>query len=67
MDDASRVDRASMILADVVMVWWRRSYADVEKGFCTIAACDDFKRELKEQSYPENSAHGARVVCGGIF
>lgn len=35
MDDASKIDLASMFLASVAMVWWRRC-ADVEKGLCMI-------------------------------
>lgn len=61
MDNASRIDHASMFLADVSMVWWRRIYVDVEKGHYTITTWDDFKRELKKQFYLESTAHEARA------
>ncbi|KAF2298379.1 hypothetical protein GH714_023386 [Hevea brasiliensis] len=43
------------------MVWWRRRHGDMEKGLCTIASWDEFKRELNRQFYPENAAHEARA------
>ncbi|KAF2288722.1 hypothetical protein GH714_011505 [Hevea brasiliensis] len=60
-DDAKKVDHAPLYLVDTAMVWWRRRHGDMEKGLCTIASWDEFKRELKRQFYPENAAHEARA------
>ncbi|KAF2282258.1 hypothetical protein GH714_043951 [Hevea brasiliensis] len=60
-DDAKKVDHAPLYLVDTAMVWWRRRHDDMEKGLCTIASWDEFKRELKRQFYPENAAHEARA------
>ncbi|KAF2281643.1 hypothetical protein GH714_044053 [Hevea brasiliensis] len=48
-DDAKKVDHAPLYLVDTAMVWWRRRHGDMEKGLCTIASWDEFKRELKRQ------------------
>ncbi|KAF2303183.1 hypothetical protein GH714_014403 [Hevea brasiliensis] len=60
-EDAKKVDHAPLYLVDTAMVWWRRRHGDMEKGLCTIASWDEFKRELKRQFYPENAAHEARA------
>ncbi|KAF2324527.1 hypothetical protein GH714_015056 [Hevea brasiliensis] len=60
-EDAKKVDHAPLYLVDTAMVWWRRRHGDMEKGLCTIASWEEFKRELKRQFYPENAAHEARA------
>ncbi|KAF2286313.1 hypothetical protein GH714_013750 [Hevea brasiliensis] len=45
-DDAKKVDHEPLYLVDTAMVW-RRRHGDMEKGLCTIASWDEFKRELK--------------------
>ncbi|KAF2294588.1 hypothetical protein GH714_012848 [Hevea brasiliensis] len=60
-DDAKKVDHAPLYLVDTAIVWWRWRHDDVEKGLCTIASWDEFKRELKRQFYLKNAAHEARA------
>ncbi|KAL4333573.1 hypothetical protein GQ457_07G007230 [Hibiscus cannabinus] len=61
VEDASKIQTASLYLTDTAMLWWRRRRNDIEKGTCTISTFDDFKRELKRQFYPENAEDEARA------
>ncbi|KAL4352016.1 hypothetical protein GQ457_06G013590 [Hibiscus cannabinus] len=61
VEDASKIQTASLYLTDTAMLWWRRRRNDIEKGTCTISIFDDFKRELKRQFYPENAEDEARA------
>ncbi|KAL4339236.1 hypothetical protein GQ457_08G033370 [Hibiscus cannabinus] len=61
VEDASKIQTASLYLTDTAMLWWRRRRHDIEKGTCTISTFDDFKRELKRQFYPENAEDEARA------
>ncbi|RVW29620.1 hypothetical protein CK203_100962 [Vitis vinifera] len=60
MDEATKVRTATLYLIDNATLWWRRRFADIEKGTCTIDTWDAFKREIKRQFYPENVAYLAR-------
>ena len=56
MDEATKVRTATLYLTDNATLWWRRRFADIEKGTCTIDTWDAFKREIKRQFYHENVA-----------
>ncbi|KAJ9705479.1 hypothetical protein PVL29_003496 [Vitis rotundifolia] len=60
IDEAAKVRTATLYLTDTATLWWRRRFADMEKGICTIETWDDFKREIKRQFYPEDVAYLAR-------
>nr|CAN70814.1 hypothetical protein VITISV_010240 [Vitis vinifera] len=59
-DEAAKVRTATLYLIDTATLWWRRRFADMEKGICTIETWEDFKREIKRQFYPEDVAYLAR-------
>ena len=59
-DEAAKVRTATLYLTDTATLWWRRRFADMEKGICTIETWEDFKREIKKQFYPEDVAYLAR-------
>ncbi|KAJ9675437.1 hypothetical protein PVL29_024382 [Vitis rotundifolia] len=59
-DEATKVRTATLYLTDTATLWWRRRFADMEKGICTIETWEDFKREIKRQFYPEDVAYLAR-------
>ncbi|RVW61528.1 hypothetical protein CK203_066547 [Vitis vinifera] len=59
-DEAAKVRTATLYLIDTATLWWRRRFADMEKGICTIETWEDFKREIKKQFYPEDVAYLAR-------
>ncbi|RVW47773.1 hypothetical protein CK203_091768 [Vitis vinifera] len=59
-DEATNVRTATLYLTDNATLWWRRRFADIEKGTCTIDTWDAFKREIKRQFYPEDVAYLAR-------
>ena len=61
VDDTKKVDHATLYLADTAMVWWRRRCGDMERGACTIASLEDFKKELKKQFYLEHAERDARA------
>lgn len=61
VDEGTKVNNASLYLANTTIVWWRRRYVDMEKGLCTIATLTDFKKELKKQFYLENVAMEVRA------
>ncbi|KAJ9680701.1 hypothetical protein PVL29_019883 [Vitis rotundifolia] len=60
IDEAAKVRIATLYLTDTATLWWRRRFADMEKGICTIETWEDFKREIKRQFYPEDVAYLAR-------
>ena len=60
MDEATKVHTTTLYLIDNATLWWRRRFANIEKGTCTIDTWDAFKREIKRQSYPEDVAYLAR-------
>ncbi|KAJ9692901.1 hypothetical protein PVL29_011823 [Vitis rotundifolia] len=60
IDEAAKVRTATLYLTDTATLWWRRRFADMEKGTCTIETWEDFKREIKRQFYPEDVAYLAR-------
>ncbi|RVW50351.1 hypothetical protein CK203_086379 [Vitis vinifera] len=59
-DEATKVRTATLYLTDNATLWWRRRFADIERGTCTIDTWDAFKREIKKQFYPEDVAYLAR-------
>ncbi|RVW27664.1 hypothetical protein CK203_104979 [Vitis vinifera] len=59
-DEAAKVRTTTLYLTDTTTLWWRRRFADMEKGICTIETWEDFKREIKRQFYPEDVAYLAR-------
>ena len=59
-DEAAKVRTATLYLTDTATLWWRRRFADMEKGICTIETWEDFRREIKRQFYPEDVAYLAR-------
>ncbi|RVW51387.1 hypothetical protein CK203_094744 [Vitis vinifera] len=59
-DEATKVCTTTFYLTDNATLWWRRRFADIEKGMCTIDTWDAFKREIKRQFYPEDVAYLAR-------
>ncbi|RVW57489.1 Formin-like protein 6 [Vitis vinifera] len=52
-DEATKVRTATLYLTDNATLWWRRRFADIERGTCTIDTWDAFKREIKRQFYPK--------------
>ena len=56
----AKVRTATLYLTDTTTLWWRRRFANMEKGFCTIETWEDFKREIKKQFFLENVAYLAR-------
>ncbi|KAH7668724.1 hypothetical protein IHE45_11G030200 [Dioscorea alata] len=61
LEDAKKVDGATLYLTDAGMIWWRQGYGDIKKDTLTIKSFDDFRRELKKQFYPENAENEARA------
>ena len=59
-DEATKVKTATFYLTDIATLWWRRRFAAMEKGICTIETWEDFKREIKRQFYPKDVAYLAR-------
>ncbi|GFS46872.1 hypothetical protein Acr_00g0104510 [Actinidia rufa] len=60
-EENKKIKTAPLFLSDAATLWWRRRHADMERGTCTIATWEDFKREIKRQFYPINSEHEARA------
>ncbi|KAL6319636.1 hypothetical protein AAG906_020713 [Vitis piasezkii] len=54
-DEATKVRTATLYLTDNATLWWRRRFADIERGTCTIDTWDAFKREIKRQFYPRRA------------
>ena len=59
-DEAAKVRTATLYFTDTTTLWWRRRFADMEKGICTIEMWEDFRKEIKRQFYPEDVAYLAR-------
>ena len=59
-DEATKVRTATLYLTDTATLWWRRRFADMEKGTCIIETWEDFKRGIKRRFYPEDVAYLAR-------
>ena len=59
-DEVTKVRIAILYLTDTTTLWWCQRFADMEKDICTIETCEDFKREIKKQFYPEDVAYMAR-------
>ena len=60
IDEVAKVRTATLYLTDTTTLWWRRRFADMEKGICTIETWEDFKREIKRQFYHEDVAYLTR-------
>ena len=50
-DEATKVKIVTLYLTDIAILWWRRRFADMEKGICTIETWEDIKREIKRSFY----------------
>ena len=59
-DEATKVRTTTLYLTDNATLWWRRRFADLEKGTCTIDTWDAFKLEIKRQFYLEDVAYLTR-------
>lgn len=60
LDDNMKVDTATMHLTDDAKLWWRTKHGDIEAGRIKIDTWEEFKKELKDQFYPENTDFVAR-------
>ncbi|RVW27139.1 hypothetical protein CK203_087770 [Vitis vinifera] len=49
-DEATKVRTATLYLTDNATLWWRRRFADIERGTCTIDTWDAFKRKSRGNS-----------------
>ena len=61
LSDNLKVDTATMHLSDDAKLWWRTKHADIEEGKIKIDTWEEFKKELKDQFYPENTEFVARM------
>ncbi|MFQ6637494.1 hypothetical protein Gotur_012638, partial [Gossypium turneri] len=59
VDDADKVNTASMFLTDIALLWWRGKTTDKKQG--EIGTWQEFQCELKGQFYPEFAKEEARV------
>ena len=59
-DEVAKVRTTTLYLTDIVILWWRRRFAYMEKDICTIETWDDFKKKIKRQFYYDNVAYLAR-------
>ncbi|MFQ6636690.1 hypothetical protein Gotur_012793, partial [Gossypium turneri] len=64
VDDAVKVNTASMFLTDIALLWWRGKITDKRQG--EIGTWEEFKCELKGQFYPEFAEEKARAKLQGI-
>ena len=55
-NEAVKVRTATLYLTHIITLWWRRRFANMEKGICTIETWENFKRQF----YPEDVAYLAR-------
>ena len=46
-DDKSKLDTVVLYLSNNAALWWRRNYADIEKGISTIDSWEEFKKQLR--------------------
>ncbi|GJX77241.1 RNA-directed DNA polymerase, eukaryota, reverse transcriptase zinc-binding domain protein [Tanacetum coccineum] len=60
VDDASNIKMATRYLKDTAALWWRRRYADIERGTATINTWAEFVADFKKQFYPENAKNEAK-------
>ena len=44
-DEEEKVKTAISYFIDDATLWWRRRYADVEKGLCEIKTWEELKKE----------------------
>lgn len=65
-DDASKINTATMYLSEDAILWWRRHEEDIKKGLCSIAMCNEFKKDFKRQFYPENAKEIAMKKLQGL-
>lgn len=56
-----KVDIAIMHLSDDAKLWWRTKHSDIEAEKIRVNTWEEFKKELKEQFYPENIEFVARM------
>ncbi|MBA0876223.1 hypothetical protein Goshw_020162 [Gossypium schwendimanii] len=59
VDDAVKVNTASMFLTDIALLWWRDR--TIDKRQCEIGMWQEFQCELKGQFYPEFAEEEARA------
>ncbi|MFQ6640639.1 hypothetical protein Gotur_014957 [Gossypium turneri] len=59
VDDAVKVNTASMFLIDIALLWWRGRTRDKRQD--EIGTWQEFQCELKGQFYPEFSEEEARA------
>ncbi|KAK8301352.1 hypothetical protein V6Z11_D04G014000 [Gossypium hirsutum] len=64
MEDAVKVNTASMFLTDIALLWWRGRTTDKRHG--EIGTWQEFQCELKGQFYPEFAEEEARAKLQGI-
>ena len=57
-DEVAKVRTGTLI--DTATLWWRRRFANIEKGLCKIDTWDVFKKEIRRQFYPEDVAYQAQ-------
>jgi len=60
-DDALKVNNVAFFLKDIAFIWWCCRRDDVWRGSERINTWDEFRRELKEQIYPEDAENEARA------
>ncbi|MFQ6653666.1 hypothetical protein Gotur_024943, partial [Gossypium turneri] len=65
VDDADKVNTASMFLTDIALLWWRGRTTDKRQG--EIGTWQEFQCELKGQFYPEFAEEEARAKLQGIM
>ncbi|MFQ6665857.1 hypothetical protein Gotur_032434 [Gossypium turneri] len=65
VNDAVKVNTASMFLTDIVVLWWRGRTTDKRQG--EIGTWQEFQYELKGQFYPKFVEEEARVKLQGIM
>ena len=59
--DDAKISLASLYLTGDAKLWWRTKMNDVEHNRCRIDSWDIFKKELKNQFYPENVEYVTRL------
>ncbi|KAK5836430.1 hypothetical protein PVK06_012218 [Gossypium arboreum] len=64
VDDAGKVQTASLFLTDIALLWWRGRTTDKRQG--KIGTWEKFQCELKGQFYPEFAKEEARPKLQGI-
>ncbi|KAG8474384.1 hypothetical protein CXB51_034110 [Gossypium anomalum] len=64
VDDAGKVQTASLFLTDIALLWWRGRTTDKRQG--EIGTWQEFQCELKGQFYPEFAEEEALAKLQGI-